>query len=167
WRTVSSFRDGNGAVLPLADPGVFAVAVTGAGTPEAVLWAGTSEGILKSADGGRTWTVFRVNVPPAGDGTDEAPAVEAYAYPNPFTPGADGFCRIRYDTPSEAGTARVRIFDFGMRLVRTLDAPSRAGANEALWDGLSADGARVANGVYFYVVEAGAAEATGKILVLE
>jgi len=169
WHTVSTFRDAAGAVLPLGPTGVFAVAVTDAGTPEAALWAGTSAGLLKSTDGGQTWTVFRVNVPPAGDPdfADEVPEVEAYAYPNPFTPGADGYCRIRFDAAGDVGTARVRVFDFGMRLVRTLEAPARGGANEALWDGLSEDGARVANGVYLYVVEAGGAEATGKILVLE
>src|SRR5690606_12024099 len=142
---------------------------TAPGTPEAALWAGTGEGLLKSTDGGQTWTAFRVSVPPGGDPAfgDEVPEVEAYAYPNPFTPGADGYCRIRFDAASDGGSARVRVFDFGMRLVRTLDAPTRAGANEALWDGLSDDGVRVANGVYFYVVEAGGAEATGKILVLE
>ena len=167
WRTVSTFRGPDGAVLPLGPTGVFAVAVTAPGTPQATLWAGTAEGLLKSTDGGATWTVFRVNVPAAGDGTEAAPEVEAYAYPNPFTPGADGYCRIHFDAPGDAGTARVRVFDFGMRLVRTLEAPARAGTNEALWDGLSEDGARVANGVYLYVVDAGGASATGKILVLE
>jgi photosystem II stability/assembly factor-like uncharacterized protein len=166
WRTVTVFPDADGRPLPLGPTGVFAVAVTEPGTPQAALWAGTVQGILKSTDGGQTWTVFRVNVPPAGAGTEEAPEVEAYAYPNPFTPGADGFCRIRFDASGD-GSARVRVFDFGMRLVRTLDAPARAGANEALWDGLSEDGTRVANGVYLYVIEAGGTEASGKILVLE
>jgi hypothetical protein len=166
WRTVTAFVGTTGEVLPLGPLGVFAVAVTDAGTPASAVWAGTSQGILKSTDGGATWTAFRVNVPPAGGGTEEAPEVEAYAYPNPFTPTADGFCRIRFDA-SSSGTARVRVFDFGMRLVRTLEAPFAAGPNEVLWDGRSEDGARVANGVYVYLVEAGGAEASGKILVLE
>jgi hypothetical protein len=169
WRTVAVFPDAGGALLPLGPTGVFAVAVTEAGTPQAALWAGTGQGLLKSSDGGRTWTAFRVNVPPGGDPAfpETAPEVESYAYPNPFTPGADGVCRIRFDAPGDVGSARVRVFDFGMRLVRTLDAPARGGANEALWDGLSEDGTRVANGVYLYVVEAGGASASGKILVLE
>ncbi|NNF59522.1 MAG: hypothetical protein HKN04_14900 [Rhodothermaceae bacterium] len=167
WQTITTFRTAQGTVIPLGSVSTFAAAVTNAGTPSATVWVSTGDGLVKSTDGGQTWTAFRVNVPPAGDGSDEAPEVESYAYPNPFTPGADGYCRIRYDLTQDAGTSRVRIFDFGMQLVRDLEAPARAGANEALWDGLSSDGTRVANGAYFYVVEAGGTTVSGKILVLE
>ena len=133
---------------------------------EAELWAGHGDGLMKSTDGGATWTAFRVNVPtnPATP-TEGVPTVDAYAYPNPFTPGVDGFCRIRLDLTAD-GTANLRIFDFGMQLVRELEAPVRAGANEILWDGLTDGGTRIANGTYFYVVDVGGLEATGKILVL-
>ncbi len=167
WRTVTTFRDAQGNVIPIdANSGVFSVAVVNAGTPDAVLWAGHGDGLLKSTDGGTTWTAFRVNVPtnPATP-TDGVPEVDSYAYPNPFTPGVDGYCRIRLDLTA-AGTANLRIFDFGMRLVRELETPVRSGANELLWDGLSDDGTRIANGTYFYVVDAGGRESTGKILVL-
>jgi hypothetical protein len=36
-----------------------------------------------------------------------------------------------------------------------------------VWDGYDDDGNRVANGVYFYEVDAGGESLTGKILVLE
>ncbi|MCH8030353.1 MAG: hypothetical protein IIB09_00845, partial [Bacteroidetes bacterium] len=77
----------------------------------------------------------------------------------------DGYCRIRLDLTAD-GTANLRIFDFGMQLVREIEAPVRAGANEILWDGLTDSGTRIANGTYFYVVDVAGRKATGKILVL-
>ena len=167
WRTVTTFRDPQGNVIPVdRNSGVFSVAVINPGTPEAELWAGHGDGLMKSTDGGATWTAFRVNVPtnPATP-TEAVPIVDAYAYPNPFTPGVDGYCRIRLDLTAD-GTANLRIFDFGMQLVREIEAPVRAGANEILWDGLTDSGTRIANGTYFYVVDVAGRKATGKILVL-
>jgi len=169
WQLQRTFLSPDGEVLPLnPEAGTFAVAVTDAGTDDATLWVGAGDGLLKSEDGGRTWRVFRVNVPtnPASP-TDEVPEVEAYAYPNPYTPGADGVCRIRFDLSGGGTTARLRIFDFGMRLVREAEAPVRDGPNEVFWDGLTDLGTRVANGPYFYIVEAGGETFSGKILVLE
>lgn len=157
WRSVRDFQDREVPGRFVArDARVFAVATT----PEA-LWVGTGDGLLKSTDGGMTWRVFRVDVPtnPATP-TDRTPEVEAYAYPNPFSPSADTFVRIRYDRP----TARIRIFDFGMNLVRTID---NATPNEQVWDGFDDNGNRVANGVYFYEVDASGESLRGKILVLE
>ena len=95
------------------------------------------------------------------------PKVDAYAYPNPFSPAADRLARIRYDLDG-AQDVRIRIFDFGLNLVRDLtDAQQSAGAREVAWDGTADDGARVANGVYFYAIEAGSDTFWGKILVLE
>jgi len=169
WRALRSFRAPDGTVLPVR-PGtpVYSVAVTDAGTDDAVVWAGTGDGLLRSTDGGARWALFRTSVPTnPSQPTDEVPEVEAYAYPNPFSPAADAFVRIRFDLES-AAAVRVRVFDFGMRLVRELDGGSApAGPVEVTWDGRTDEGTRVANGVYFYVVDAGGQEATGKILVLE
>ena len=99
---------------------------------------------------------------PEADGRD----VEVYAYPNPFNP-RDGDVRIRLDLAS-ASDVTVRVFDFGMNLVRTLEAPGRpAGPTEVAWDGLSEGGLRVANGAYVYVVEAEGQTRSGRILVLQ
>ncbi len=155
WRSVRAFRERDGRFVS-RDARAFAVATT----PDA-LWVGTGDGLVKSTDGGETWRVFRVDVPtnPA-EPSDRTPEVEAYAYPNPFSPSADTVVRIRYDR----ATARIRIFDFGMNLVRTFDA---ATPTEQAWDGFDDAGNRVANGVYFYEVEAGGEALRGKILVLE
>lgn len=157
WRTVTDFRDRDRpgrVVVPGAT--VFAVAAT----PEA-LWVGTGDGLLKSTDGGQTWTIFRADVPasPAVP-TPETPDVEVYAYPNPFSPHADRYVRIRYDREA----SQIRIFDFAMNLVRTIPSPAPV---EQVWDGYGDDGNRVANGVYLYAVEAGGDTLWGKILVLE
>jgi photosystem II stability/assembly factor-like uncharacterized protein len=157
WRSIRDFRDRDrpGRFVS-GDASAFAVATT----PEA-LWVGTGDGLIKSTDGGVTWTVFRTDVPTNPDEpTARVPDVEAYAYPNPFSPNADRYVRIRYDRPE----ASIRIFDFGMNLVRSIP---NAAPTEQVWDGTDSDGARVANGVYFYEVETGGESLTGKILVLE
>jgi hypothetical protein len=157
WRSVRDFqdRDRPGRFVS-RDASAFAVATTSEG-----LWVGTGDGLLKSTDGGATWTIFRTDVPTNPDTpADDAPSVEAYAYPNPFSPSADRYVRIRYDRPG----ASIRIFDFAMNLVRTIPD---AAPTEQVWDGFDDDGNRVANGVYFYEVDAGGESLTGKILVLE
>ncbi len=115
----------------------------------------------------RGWRLFRVNVPtdPATP-SDETPAVDAYAYPNPFAPANDRVVRIRYRL-DEAAAVTVRIYDFAMNRVRTLRDDKPAGEQETAWNGQDEGGLRVANGVYFYTVEGGGVSARGKILVLE
>lgn len=167
WDVTRVFRGEDGRPLPIrAGAAVFSVAVTG--PPSArVLWAGSAEGLLRSADGGQTWRVARADVPtrPATP-TADAPAVDVYAYPNPFSPGGGALARIRFDLAAPADV-RVRVFDFGMNLVRTLEGGARpSGANEVLWDGTTDAGTRVANGTYVYLVEAGGRQLSGRLIVL-
>ena len=158
WRSVRDFRDAErDGRFVRRDVPAYAVAVT-----ERALWVGTGDGLLRSTDGGASWTLFRADVPVDAPSADpDALDVEAYAYPNPFSPRADGIVRIRYD---RSDAEAIRIFDFAMNLVRTIEGPA---ATEQAWDGADADGVRVANGVYFYAVEAGGDTLWGKILVLE
>lgn len=161
WRNVRTFRDGAGVPLALrADASVLSVSYAATG-----LWAGTSDGLLQSTDGGLSWTLFRAS--PAPDTTRDGDAVDVYAYPNPFRPGTDRLARIRFDLDGPAD-ATVRLFDVSMRPVRTIEAPGRpAGAVEVTWDGLADDGRRVANGAYIYTVEAGGHRLSGRILVYQ
>lgn len=157
WRSVTDFRDRERPGRFVV-PGSTAYAV--AATPEA-LWVGTADGLLRSTDGAQTWTLFRADVPASPEApTPSAPDAEVYAYPNPFSPHADGYVRIRY----EREASQIRIFDFAMNLVRTIAGPAPL---EQVWDGYGDDGNRVANGVYLYAVEAGGRTLWGKILVLE
>ncbi len=149
WRTVRDFFDPTQPDRTFR-PGarVFSVATT-----RDALWVGTEDGLFRSTDGGQTWRVFRAEVPLSPEGLpsvvppERVPEVEAYAYPNPFSPAADRFVRIRYRLDG-AQQVRIRLFDFAMNLVRDLtDESQSAGEREESWDGVDNDGARVANGV--------------------
>ena len=115
WRAVRVFRGADGATLPIPEgTGVFAVAVTASDTGPSTLWAGTAEGLLRSTDAGATWTLSRAAVPlrpdPLDPLFDDAPEVDVYAYPNPFTPRTDGAARVRFDL--DAGDdVTVRVYD--------------------------------------------------------
>jgi hypothetical protein len=156
------------------------VPVLSVATTDDALWIGTTQGLVAldrdleplAATGafpaGRGWRLFRTDVPARPEApTDAVPEVETYAYPNPFSPAADRVVRIAY--PTEGGAAAtVRIFDFGMNLVRTLTgAATGRDQQEVVWNGQSEGGLRVPNGPYFYTVETGGTTLRGKILVLE
>ena len=163
WRTVRHFVDAEDPrrfVRP--DLNVQAVATT-----ERALWVGSSDGLMKSEDGGETWRIYRTDVPLHPSQPDEAmPDVDTYAYPNPFSPGNDRFVRIRYE--SGGSSDRVCIFDFRMNLVRELVADAGgAGVRELAWDGTDDHGFRVASGVYFYAVYGGGDVVRGKIHLIE
>ncbi len=164
WMTVGYFRDASGTDLRLRpDARVFSVATT-----SDAVWAGTSDGLVRSTDGGNSWRAFRVNVPVNPDEPSErVPRVETYAYPNPFSPAGDRFVRIRYELEA-ADPVELTVYDFEMHRIRAVDEGVQLpGLNELTWDGLDEDGVRVANGPYFYVVEAGDSSFWGKILVIE
>ncbi len=174
WSAVRTFRDTAGAPLPL-DPAaqMLSVAVTDSGTPGAVLWVGTSDGLLRRPLAGAgaasaltdLWTLYRAAVPAHTDTpTAQVPDVDAFAYPNPYVVGR-GFLRFRFELDA-ADDVTVRVFDFAMEHVRTLTSAGQPGPNEVLWDGRADDGARVASGVYVYVVEAGGESFSGRLVVV-
>ncbi|MCA0269810.1 MAG: hypothetical protein LCH53_11440 [Bacteroidetes bacterium] len=158
---------GEGTAACRPDRPVYAVAVTGAGTTSATLWAGTADGLFESRDGGASWTVNRAVAGLTTTQGQRTTTVETFAYPNPFSPAGDRVVRVRFDATG-SGAYTVRVFDFAMRLVRTLDADRTTGtAHEVLWDGTDADGLRVPNGPYFYTAEGEGRSVRGKILVVD
>ena len=169
FRTVRNFHDPTQPDRVIR-PGVrvFSVEANSQG-----LWVGTQDGLFKSTDGGLTWRIYRADVPLSPDGLppivppERVPRVETYAYPNPFSPSSNQLIRIRYRLDTD-GRIVIRIFDFGMNLVRDLfDGDQQSGEREVVWDGMDDRGARVANGSYFYAVQAHGETFWGKILVIE
>ena len=138
-----------------------------------VVWVGSDDGLFKSTDQGQSWSIYRSLVPLSPDGlspvipADRVPDVDSYAYPNPFSPAEDRLVRLRYQLESP-GFVTIRVFDFGMNLVRTLLRGDQSqGDQEVSWDGTDSFGARLANGTYHYAVETRQGTFWGKILILE
>jgi photosystem II stability/assembly factor-like uncharacterized protein len=127
------------------------------------VWVGTADGTAISDDGGNTWSLLRADKPVPTSGN------RAYAYPNPFAPNLDGQVRIRYKLSADASIT-IRILDFSMNVVATpvRNAPRRADREEEdVWNGKTDFGGKIANGVYFYSIEAKGQEPIyGKIMVL-
>jgi flagellar hook assembly protein FlgD len=72
-------------------------------------------------------------------------------YPNPFNPST----QIAYDLASQRRVS-LKIFNTMGQVVKTLvDGEQPAGRYTITWDGTSETGARVASGVYLYVIKAG------------
>lgn len=84
-------------------------------------------------------------------------------YPNPFNSSTQISYRVR-----APGPVRLVIYNALGQSVRTLvDEFQAAGAYQVSWDGHDRRGARVANGVYLYRLQAGAVAQVRKMIVLE
>lgn len=134
------------------------------------IWVGSNEGLAKTTETGfpwaAPWRVYLAFVPVKNKS-------ETYAYPNPFDPEGD-ILKIKYTTDGQDERVTIRIYDFGMNLVKTIiqNAP-RSGAVDSriqqteFWNGKDEFGKIVSNGVYFYSVQVGNNEPVwGKILVI-
>lgn len=140
------------------------------------LWAGADNGLGRSVDGGRTWTILSFPIRTrtldtgefVGAGLVDVGGVRTYAAPSPFAPSQDQRCRIVYSL-AEAARVRVDIYDFASRKVRTLiDDPRAAGNHGESWDGRDDGNDPVGNGIYFFRVETDAGDrAFGNAVVLD
>lgn len=133
------------------------------------VWVGTSDGLASTADFGESWEITRVNFPLRGGNQyqQNAPEVEAFAYPSPFSPGRHGIVRIKFEV-GQAGMVKVRLFDFGMNLIKELENRNLdTGTYEAVWDGEDLRGNRVANGPVLYQIETPGNKIRGKLLVID
>ena len=106
--------------------------------------------------------------------------LETYAYPIPFSPRLDRL-KIKYSTGGKSENVTIRVFDFGMNLVKTVIQNVQRGnpvheidnlnssSNGVIdfWDGKNENGNIVPNGVYFYRVDVGDNKLFGKILVIQ
>ncbi|MEX2436144.1 MAG: FlgD immunoglobulin-like domain containing protein [Balneolaceae bacterium] len=161
WERINQITSPN-AYLP---PDISYLAVTASDNR---LWVGTSDGIA-STENGSDWQIVRVNVPLRGGNIyqPDAPSVNTYAYPNPFSPQMHNEVRIKFETETE-GEASLQIYDFSMTRVRSMKEAgiSEPGSYEFIWDGRDRHGRFVSNGTYFYTIKTSDGEATGKILLL-
>jgi len=129
------------------------------------IWLGTLNGLarLKETAGfwSGNWKVFLAS-------EKLASANDTYAFPNPFSPDEESI-RIKYSTP-QAANVTIRIFDFGMNLVKTLIQNSYKNIsteNFEFWNGRDENEKIVPNGVYFYRIDLGTGTPLhGKIMVM-
>ena len=103
----------------------------------------------------------RYRIGAAENGADDVAAI-SLAYPNPFNTEVG----IRYRLP-EAGVVRVEVYDLqGHRLRTLVNRFQREGPWTAVWDGMGADGAAAASGVYLYVIRSADQRRTGKMTLV-
>lgn len=162
WTKFGRIKSSNAFIKDNAE--YYSVAVT-----NKRVWIGTSDGIISTEDHGKTWEISRVDYPLSGGNKydEDSKNVNSYAYPNPFSSKVHDIVRIKYELKSD-GDVQIRIFDFGMNLVREIDNSNyQKGTYEAVWDGLDGFGRKVANGVYFYSIQNNGDSINGKILVVE
>jgi hypothetical protein len=135
-------------------------------TNEFNVWCGTNtDGLIKFFDNTGTWngdwTIFLKSGNKLNSG-------DTFAFPNPFSPGSE-VIKIKYNVNSSSNVT-IRVFDFGMNLVRTVVQNVSRPVNDQqidTWDGKDENGKIVPNGVYFYRVDIGSDEPMfGKIMVL-
>ncbi len=129
------------------------------------VWVGTLDGLARFIDTNNDWNgewkIFlsskKLNY-----------SNETYAFPNPFSPD-DEIVRIKYRIEKNSNVT-IRIFDFGMNLVKTLIQnviKNNPGEQIEFWDGRDETGKIVPNGVYFYRIDIDSKEPMyGKIIVL-
>jgi hypothetical protein len=151
--------------------GIFSTEFTSVAIIDGEVWAGNQDGLVKAPKSVKpgedtVWNVFRTSVPIGTKGSETA-----YAYPSPFSPmlSTGGVVRIHYK-PQKDGPVTIRIYDFAMNLVITLvDEKSMAGIEQDKeWNGKNEKGDIVANGVYFFKVEApGGQTEWGKLVILK
>lgn len=95
-------------------------------------------------------------------GVPASPAALYQNTPNPFNP----VTTIRYYIP-EAGEVKITVFDVAGRTVKRLEHGIRSGGEHAVdWNGSTDNGAQVATGVYFYLLEYDKESITRKMVLL-
>ncbi len=96
---------------------------------------------------------------------------EVYVFPNPFSPDSE-VAKFKYSTKGKPEKVTIRIFDFGMNLVKTILQNADRKLNDSdtsqdYWNGRDENNNIVPNGVYFYRIDMGNNKPLfGKIIVL-
>ncbi len=129
------------------------------------VWLGSDNGLVRFNETTGNWT-GNWKIYMASEKLESLSST--YAFPNPFSPATEQV-KIKYQT-SNASNVTIRIFDFGMNLIRTIiqNAPRSANSEHIeYWDGKSESGKTVPNGVYFYRIDNASSQPLfGKIMVM-
>jgi hypothetical protein len=84
-------------------------------------------------------------------------------YPNPFNPET----KVVYEAPKSRYVS-LRIYNLQGQQIRNLfEGKIDAGRHQLVWDGTNDLGAKMASGVYFYVLKAGAIAVSKKLVLVE
>lgn len=90
-------------------------------------------------------------------------SVRAGSYPNPFRDETV----IRFETQKESRVT-VEVYNISGQLIsRLFDGDIGSGIHEVSWNGYDNAGSRVAEGMYFYRLQAGEETVTGKLMLME
>ncbi len=130
------------------------------------IWLGSDDGLAKLSEDGSHWNgKWKVYI----SSPEISSSSEAIAFPNPFSPDSEPI-KIKYSFKAGNKNVSLRIFDFGMNLVKTVvQNITRASDAENFenWNGKDENNNIVPNGVYFYRIDIGNDEPLfGKIIVL-
>lgn len=120
---------------------------------------------------GRAWYRLALHMP-GGVHYAGPLAIEPLGAPDRATlaardPGHGQPVEIRYGIGRPAADLQLAVFDIRGRRVRLVDAGARpAGTTLRYWDRLDDTGLRVTRGVYFVLLDAGAARITRKLVLV-
>lgn len=140
---------------------------------------GTEDGLIRHRGTGAGWSDdWKIYIA----STPLEDKLDAYAYPNPFSPKTESV-KIKYSTGNSSQNVTIRIYDFGMNYVRTViqnelrgdpahqvESSHDGDINGVIdhWNGKDDYGKTVPNGVYFYRIDIGDEDPVfGKIMVLQ
>jgi hypothetical protein len=125
------------------------------------------DGTVGTSTDGRVWSISAGTPAYVESVRRELRAgVTAFQFGRPF-PNPSGSPSFDLEIPREVDV-RVRVYDVGGRLVRTLLEDRRTqGAYRITWDGADRSGVRAAAGVYFVKVQAGTFANSRKVVLLD
>lgn len=130
------------------------------------VWVGTNDGLAKTIESeNEFWNNQWITYLASSGSVNQN---QSFAFPNPFNPKFD-VARIKYNLTTNSSIT-LRIFDFGMNLVRTVIQNAHRNQNAEqieVWDGKDENMKIVPNGVYFYRIDINDSNVLfGKIIVM-
>jgi hypothetical protein len=125
-----------------------------------------NQGLVVTSDGGSVMCYDLASLIPEPSATDRVYEQGLFGlenYPNPFNPQTT----ISFRTTT-AGPARLTVYNvLGRRVATLLDRYLTPGDQTVVWDGTDEAGHQVASGVYLYLLQAGDAVESRKMLLLK